>query len=140
MSFLVPDEPVDVKVVVYGTEKVRVLWRAPLSQDSGDILHYTVYYQSSGNEAKTAEVVASQTSYEIFGLEPNMFYEFWVSASTNLGEGLASEYLTGIPCNETPPKMVTYNNTFTVKIKKSIALLCDPVGLPKPNVFWKVSF
>lgn len=137
-DFSVPDEPRALKVIVYGTEKVLVRWHPPLSEESGPILYYTIYYRKPGGEAKTGNAVAYKNSYEIFGLEPNESYEIWVKAATKVGEGQASEYITVKPGNETPPQIATYENRFTVQFKENVTLPCDAVGAPNLNVTWKV--
>lgn len=104
-----------------------------------DILNYIIYYQKEGSEPKTGKVLASQTSYEISGLEPNESYEFWVTASNNIGEGPNSVYITKKTSKNIAPQIVNYGEQFRVQYKKAATLPCDTIGYPQPKITWKVS-
>lgn len=138
LIILVPDKPVDIKVIVYGTEKALVLWHPPL-EANGHLLSYTIYYRKIGSEPNTGKVLENQTHYEIFGLELNESYEFWVTASTEDGEGPASDYIIKKISSVTAPQIISYADQFTVKFKEFIELPCDAFGLPTPDFTWKVS-
>lgn len=116
-----------------------MLWLPPV-QGNGIILHYTIYYQKIGSETKSRKVSASQSSYELNGLEENELYAFWVTASTKDGEGPASEYLIGIPSNKTPAKIASFNKTVIFESNEGIMLSCPAFGEPTPNITWQVSF
>lgn len=135
--FSVPNEPIDVKAIIKGTNKALMLWH-PSLETNGHILNYTIYYRIKGSEPKIGKVLASRTEYEIFGLKPNETYEFWVTASTKNGEGPSSMYITKITSIDIAPQIASYGNQFTVNFNESVELPCDAVGSPWPYVTWKV--
>lgn len=141
MAFPVPDEPIDVKalyIVRYETEKVLVSWLAPLVSN-GKILHYKMYYRKPGNETKAIRVTLSKTNCQIFGLEKNETYEFWVTASSKAGEGPASEHVTCMIGVSSAPKIANHNLILSVRNELNAMLPCDTVGMPNITFTWKVS-
>jgi hypothetical protein len=48
-------------------------------------------------KGKKQRVPAFQREYEASGLKPNVAYEFWVTASTVIGEGKKSKAVTQAP-------------------------------------------
>ena len=79
------------------TEAIFVSWRLP-AQPNGVITQYTVYYKPEGSdvEAKSQKVPQYQMMYDVSGLEKSKAYEFWVTASTNIGEGQASKSIVAL--------------------------------------------
>lgn len=76
-------------------ESILVSWKPP-SRPNGMITQYTVYVREDGGSGATAlpksqKVPAYQMSYEASGLKKKTRYEFWVTASTNIGEGQPSK-------------------------------------------------
>lgn len=124
---------------MYGAQAILVSWRPP-SQPNGIISHYTVYSREEGSEAepKKEKVQAYQMSYEASGLETNKPYEFWVTASTNIGEGQQSKSVISIPSDKVPAKIASFDDTFTATFKEDAKLPCLAVGSPTPNITWKV--
>lgn len=97
----VPEAPTDVKALVMGAEAILVSWRPP-AQPNGVILQYTVYVKSEAIEGdpKSHKIPPYQMSYEASGLEINKQYEFWVTASTNIGEGQQSKSIVAMPSDK----------------------------------------
>lgn len=79
-------------------------------------------------------------SFEASGLESSKPYEFWVTASTNIGEGQQSKSIIAIPSDKVPAKIASFDDTFTATFKEDAKLPCLAVGSPTPNITWKVSF
>lgn len=77
-------------------------------------------------------------SYEASGLETNKPYEFWVTASTNIGEGQQSKSIIAIPSDKVPAKVASFDDTFVATFKEDAKLPCLAVGSPTPNITWKV--
>lgn len=77
-------------------------------------------------------------SYEASGLETNKPYEFWVTASTNIGEGQQSKSIIAIPSDKVPAKIASFDDTFIATFKEDAKLPCLAVGSPTPNITWKV--
>lgn len=139
MSITVPEAPTAVKALVYGAQSILVSWRPP-SQPNGIISQYTVYAREEGSEAepKKEKVSPMQMSYEASGLENNKPYEFWVTASTNIGEGQQSKSIIAIPSDKVPAKIASFDDTFVATFKEDAKLPCLAVGSPTPNITWKV--
>lgn len=76
-------------------------------------------------------------SYEASGLESNKPYEFWVTASTNIGEGQQSKSIIAIPSDKVPAKIASFDDTFIATFKEDAKLPCLAVGSPTPNITWK---
>lgn len=78
-------------------ESILVSWRPP-SQPNGVISQYTVYAKSEiAEEPTTQKVSPNQLTHEASGLDKQYRYDFWVTASTNIGEGQASKIVTLSP-------------------------------------------
>jgi len=82
-------------------ESILISWKPPI-QPNGVVSQYTVYIREDSEKAKEEEpksqkVPPFQMSYEAAGLEKNEKYEFWVTASTNIGEGVPSRSVTLAP-------------------------------------------
>ncbi|XP_031640140.1 Down syndrome cell adhesion molecule-like protein Dscam2 isoform X28 [Contarinia nasturtii] len=135
----VPESPTAVKALVYGAQAILVSWRPP-SQPNGIISQYMVYSREEGSEAepKKEKVPSYQMSFEASGLEINKPYEFWVTASTNIGEGQQSKSVIAIPSDKVPAKIASFDDTFTATFKEDAKLPCLAVGSPTPNITWKV--
>lgn len=64
---------------------ILVSWKPP-SQPNGLITQYTVYSKNSEEkDVKDYKIPPYQMSHEISGLTQNQPYEFYVTASTNIG-------------------------------------------------------
>lgn len=137
--FTAPEAPTAVKALVYSAQSILVSWRPP-SQPNGIISQYTVYSREEGSEAepKKEKVSPIQMSYEASNLEPNKPYEFWVTASTNIGEGQQSKSIIAIPSDKVPAKIASFDDTFVATFKEDAKLPCLAVGSPTPNITWKV--
>lgn len=79
-------------------------------------------------------------SFEASGLEINKPYEFWVTASTNIGEGQQSKSIIAIPNDKVPAKIASFDDTFIATFKEDAKLPCLAVGSPTPNITWKVRY
>lgn len=125
--------------MVFASQAILVSWRPP-SQPNGIVSQYTVYYREEGSEAepKKEKVPPYQMSYEASGLGQNKPFEFWVTASTNIGEGQQSKSVIAIPSEKVPAKIASFDDTFTATFKEDAKLPCLAVGAPTPNVTWKV--
>lgn len=78
-------------------ESILISWRPP-SQPNGVISQYTVYVKAeNAEEPTTQKVLPSQLTHEASGLDKTVTYDFWVTASTNIGEGQASKLVTLSP-------------------------------------------
>lgn len=135
----VPEAPTAVKALVVGGQAILVSWRPP-AQPNGIISQYTVYSREEGSdgEAKSQKIPPYQMSYEAAGLEQNKPFEFWVTASTNIGEGQQSKSIVAMPSEKVPAKIASFDDTFTATFKEDAKLPCLAVGSPTPDITWKV--
>ncbi|XP_039283577.1 Down syndrome cell adhesion molecule-like protein Dscam2 isoform X42 [Nilaparvata lugens] len=138
----VPEAPAAVKALVMSAESILVSWKPP-TQPNGLVIQYTVYVREDNEEAKNEEpksqkVPAFQMSYEASGLKKKTRYEFWVTASTNMGEGQPSKSVSISPSTRVPAKIASFDDQFTATYKEDMKLPCLAVGVPAPEVTWKV--
>ncbi|XP_021705585.1 Down syndrome cell adhesion molecule-like protein Dscam2 isoform X40 [Aedes aegypti] len=133
----VPEAPTAVKALVMSEGSILVSWQPP-SQPNGVILQYTVYIKIGDQEPKSHKVPSYQMSYEASGLEKNQQYDFWVTASTTIGEGQRSKMLSAMPSDKVPAKIASFDDTFTATFKEDAKLPCLAVGSPTPDITWKI--
>lgn len=92
-----PEAPIAIKALVMSAESILVSWRPP-SQPNGVISQYTVYTKADNVEEPVSQKVPpNQLTYEAKGLDKQRRYDFWVAASTNIGEGEASKIVSLAP-------------------------------------------
>ncbi|XP_014598798.1 PREDICTED: Down syndrome cell adhesion molecule-like protein Dscam2 isoform X14 [Polistes canadensis] len=133
-----PEAPIAVKALVMSPESILVSWRPP-NQPNGVISQYTIYTKADNAEEPTSQKVPpNQLTYEATGLDKQRRYEFWVTASTNIGEGEASKIVTLGPSVRVPAKIASFDDKFTATYKEDVKLPCLAVGVPAPEVIWKV--
>ncbi|CAH2076525.1 unnamed protein product, partial [Iphiclides podalirius] len=132
----VPEAPRAVKALVMGPDSILVSWRPP-AQPNGVVTHYNVYTQAQNTEPHPNKVPASQTSYSATELKPGR-YDFWVTASTIIGEGQPSATASCSPNDKVPAKIASFDESFTATYKEDVKLPCLAVGVPSPNIIWKV--
>ncbi|XP_068990774.1 Down syndrome cell adhesion molecule 1 isoform X2 [Neodiprion pinetum] len=134
----VPEAPVAIKALVMSAESILISWRPP-SQPNGVISQYTVYAKAENREEPTTQkVLPNQLTHEATGLDKQYRYDFWVTASTNIGEGQASKIVTLSPSTRVPAKIASFDDKFTATYKEDVKLPCLAVGVPAPEVTWKV--
>nr|XP_017093500.2 Down syndrome cell adhesion molecule-like protein Dscam2 isoform X4 [Drosophila bipectinata] len=135
----VPEAPTDVKALVMGNAAILVSWRSP-AQPNGIITQYTVYSKAEGaeTETKTQKVPHYQMSFEATELEKNKPYEFWVTASTTIGEGQQSKSIVAMPSDQVPAKIASFDDTFNATFKEDAKMPCLAVGAPQPEITWKI--
>ncbi|XP_048506692.1 Down syndrome cell adhesion molecule-like protein Dscam2 isoform X9 [Athalia rosae] len=133
-----PEAPVAIKALVMSAESILVSWRPP-SQPNGVISQYTIYAKAENAEEPTTQKVSpNQLTHEASGLDKQYRYDFWVTASTNIGEGQASKIVTLSPSARVPAKIASFDDKFTATYKEDVKLPCLAVGVPAPEVTWKV--
>ncbi|CAF4862530.1 unnamed protein product [Pieris macdunnoughi] len=132
----VPEAPRAVKALVMGADSILVSWRPP-AQPNGVVTHYNVYTQAQNAEPHPNKVPASQTSYSATELKAGR-YDFWVTASTIIGEGQPSATASCSASDKVPAKIASFDESFTATYKEDVKLPCLAVGVPPPNILWKV--
>ncbi|XP_026295704.1 Down syndrome cell adhesion molecule isoform X24 [Apis mellifera] len=133
-----PEAPIAIKALVMSSESILVSWRPP-SQPNGVITQYTVYTKADNAEEPTSQKVPpNQLTHEASELDKTRRYDFWVTASTNIGEGEASKIVALAPSVRVPAKIASFDDKFTATYKEDVKLPCLAVGVPAPEVTWKV--
>ncbi|XP_046638885.1 Down syndrome cell adhesion molecule-like protein Dscam2 isoform X24 [Daphnia pulicaria] len=133
----VPGSPSAVKALLMTPDSILVSWKAP-ELPNGIVNQYTVYIQEGSEDARSQKVSPSQLNYEASGLKKKERYNFWVTASTNVGEGEASKTVTIAPGTRVPAKIASFDNTFSVSYREDVKLPCQAVGAPLPEIQWKI--
>lgn len=94
---LAPEAPIAIKALVMSADSILVSWRPP-NQPNGVISQYTVYTKADDSEQPISQkVLSNQLTHEAAKLSDKRRYDFWVTASTNIGEGQASKIVTLSP-------------------------------------------
>lgn len=155
--YTAPEAPIAIKALVMSSESILVSWRPP-SQPNGVITQYTVYTKAdNAEEPSSQKVPPNQLTHEASELDKTRRYDFWVTASTNIGEGEASKIVALAPSVRgisplldepvtilfsktvsVPAKIASFDDKFTATYKEDVKLPCLAVGVPAPEVTWKV--
>ena len=85
-----------VKALLMTPDSILVSWKPPESPN-GLVNQYTVYIQEGTEDARSQKVASYQLNYEASGLKKKERYNFWVTASTSVGEGEQSKTVTIAP-------------------------------------------
>lgn len=101
LKFTAPEAPVAIKALVMSSDSILVSWKPP-TEPNGIIEQYTVYVQEeSPDKVKSHKVIPNHRnqnlSFQAKDLDSNLKYQFWVTASTNIGEGQASKKISVSP-------------------------------------------
>ncbi|XP_022918386.1 cell adhesion molecule Dscam2 isoform X1 [Onthophagus taurus] len=130
----VPGAPADIKVVVSSPQSLLVSWLPP-HEPNGLITKYNLYKRSMDGRQEidhAKQPISSQhTNYEAKGIQPNVEYQFWVTASTRIGEGQSSRVVTQVASNRVPARIISFGGTVVRPFRGSIALSCIAVGSPR---------
>jgi len=85
-----PSQPNAIKALLSSPDSVLVSWKPP-KEPNGLIRKYTVYRKTSSDiEVNTFTVPSHLTYHKTNNLLRGIKYDFWVTASTSVGEGLSS--------------------------------------------------
>ncbi|XP_022176409.1 Down syndrome cell adhesion molecule-like protein Dscam2 isoform X50 [Myzus persicae] len=137
----VPEAPAGLKALVMSPESVLVSWKPP-AEPNGDVNQYTVYIKPSGDnkdkEPMAHKVAPDQMSFEASGLIKQDPYEFWVTASTNIGEGQPTKSIVIAPSTRVPAMIASFDDSFVATYREDVRLKCLTVGVPAPEISWKV--
>ncbi|XP_055691014.1 cell adhesion molecule Dscam2 isoform X2 [Lutzomyia longipalpis] len=129
-----PEAPADIKVVVSSPQSLFVSWLPP-NEPNGVITKYNLYTRVvNGREEINNEkrnLPSQQLSYEAKGLQAHVEYQFWVTASTRVGEGKSSRVASQITSNRVPARIISFGGLVVRAWRSSVMLSCQAVGQPR---------
>ncbi|XP_039276122.1 Down syndrome cell adhesion molecule-like protein Dscam2 [Nilaparvata lugens] len=119
----VPGPPDMVKGLVMTSDSIMVVWTPP-SKPNGVILKYNVYISGQDKEISKEVIVGSRIlTYEWRRLKEFQRYNFWVTASTSVGEGEPSNKFLLFPMSR---GMIYHLHTvFPKTLESNFCILVD---------------
>ncbi|XP_046662354.1 Down syndrome cell adhesion molecule-like protein Dscam2 isoform X5 [Homalodisca vitripennis] len=137
----VPSPPADIKVAMSSVNKIVVSWLPPDFRN-GELVAYTFYMGivEDGKEEGTHKRILSPTSelHETVRLQESATYQFWVTASTRVGEGDSTRVVTISPSTKVPARIISFSRQIITPWKQNLTLVCKRVGTPPPTSTWKL--
>lgn len=98
-KLVVPGSPADLKVAISSSQSLKLSWLPPL-EPNGIITKYNLYKRSLDGRQEVdnaKQTISSQhTSYDIKGIQAHIEYQFWITASTRIGEGQSSKVVSQV--------------------------------------------
>ncbi|KAK6630670.1 hypothetical protein RUM43_014659 [Polyplax serrata] len=136
----VPSSPKDIKAAVSSPSKIIVAWLPPRHKN-GQLICYTIYMSliEDGKEEGTHKKILGPENgfHEMVRHQDMATYQFWVTASTRIGEGESSRVVTIPPSNRVPARIISFSRNIVTPWKQTLNLTCKKVGLPAPQSLWK---
>ncbi|CAH4030501.1 unnamed protein product [Pieris brassicae] len=138
----VPSAPADIKAAVSSRNKILVSWLPPASPN-GVLVGYTLYMSviEDGREEGTHKRMLSPSTltHETSRSPSRATHQFWVSASTRLGEGDTTRVVTVLPSDSVPARITSFSRSIVTPWKENISLSCNKVGIPTPSTTWSMN-
>lgn len=132
--YAAPEAPPEIKVVISSPTSLHVLWMPP-TEPNGNIVKYNLYTRVlNGREEVNHDKrnISPQTlNYESKGLQAHVEYQFWVTASTRVGEGKSSQVVSSITSNRVVAKIISFGGPIIRTWRSSVTLSCLAVGKPR---------
>ncbi|ROT63266.1 Down syndrome cell adhesion molecule-like protein [Penaeus vannamei] len=131
-----------IKAVISSAKTVLVTWLPP-AKVNGILTKYTLYMavssQGSRRELPSRTLGPAETSYVAESVSTKDKYEFWVSASTQKGEGKATGKIEVHPSSKVRAQIASFGGPLEVAWKEDVRLQCHSVGEPPPEIEWKLN-
>lgn len=137
----VPEAPANIKAAALTGDSILVSWLPP-KHKNGVIEHYTVYSREAGrkgqpkNNLVRVDENGNPTRYEARGLLENRTYEFWVSASTSVGEGEPTAVVSQSTNTKAPARIASFSQVIRKSVGSNLILKCLALGNPTPRARW----
>ncbi|GAB6026606.1 Down syndrome cell adhesion molecule-like protein 1 [Chamberlinius hualienensis] len=136
----VPGSPGDIKALPLSSDTVLVTWKHP-KYPNGILTKYSVYVRSTENakESTTIESVSSSNTFYYWkkDMKEKGRYEFWVTASTSIGEGESTVVITlRAPDSVVAARVASFGDIYVVRQSQDVELACLAVGVPPPIHQW----
>lgn len=113
MVIIVPGPPLDIKAVVSSPQSMKVSWLPPL-EPNGIITKFNLYRRSMDGRHEidnAKQTISSQhTVFEVKGIQSHIEYQFWVTASTRIGEGQSSKVVSQLPTSRGKCYITLFSN------------------------------
>ncbi|XP_058457684.1 cell adhesion molecule Dscam2 isoform X6 [Malaya genurostris] len=133
-----PEAPADIKIAISSPSSLYVSWLPP-SEPNGIITKYNLYVRAvNGREELSNDkrnLLPHQHYFESKQLQSHTEYQFWVSASTRVGEGKSTRVVSQMTSNRVPAKIVSFGGLTIRPWKTSASLNCMAVGQPRREWF-----
>uniref|UniRef100_A0A8D9ERR1 Down syndrome cell adhesion molecule-like protein Dscam2 n=1 Tax=Cacopsylla melanoneura TaxID=428564 RepID=A0A8D9ERR1_9HEMI len=134
-----PGSPEDIKVVVSSPQSLLVTWLPP-KEPNGVITKYNLYTRTmTGREElahKKTSLMSQHLSHEVKNLNEHVEYQFWITATTRVGEGQSSKVISQIPTSRVPAKISSFGGLIRRPWHSSVSFPCLMVGQPPPRRTW----
>ena len=137
----VPEPPANIKAAALTGDSILVSWLPPKHRN-GIIQHYTVYSREGGRKDQPRTHLVrvdddgNPTRFEARSLLENQTYEFWVSASTSIGEGEPTTVASQTTNTKAPARIASFTQIIRKAVGNSLLLPCLAVGNPTPRARW----
>ncbi|XP_051862940.1 cell adhesion molecule Dscam2 isoform X2 [Drosophila albomicans] len=137
----IPDAPFAIKAAALTADSILISWLPPKNRN-GIISHYTVYAREAGRKGQTKTHVVRVDEYgypvtfEARNLAENQMYEFWVSASTSVGEGEPTSVVAQATNTRAPARIASFGQVVRKPVGMRLVLECMAVGNPTPRARW----
>ncbi|CAH1132457.1 unnamed protein product [Ceutorhynchus assimilis] len=130
----VPGAPADIKVAAATPQSLRVSWLPPL-EPNGIITKYNLYRRSTDGRQEIdngKQIISSHTTaFEVKNVQQHMEYQFWVTASTRIGEGQSSKVVNQVVTSRISARIISFGGNVVRPWRTSVALNCESVGSPR---------
>ncbi|KAM8702920.1 hypothetical protein ACLKA7_005290 [Drosophila subpalustris] len=137
----VPDSPAAIKAAALTADSILISWLPPKNRN-GIISHYTVYAREAGRKGQTKTHLVRvdehgyPVTFEARSLAENQMYEFWVSASTSVGEGEPTSVVAQATNTRAPARIASFGQVVRKAAGTRLVLECMAVGNPTPRARW----
>ncbi|GAB6026762.1 Down syndrome cell adhesion molecule-like protein 1, variant 2 [Chamberlinius hualienensis] len=135
----VPGAPNDIKALVSSPTSILITWTSP-KKPNGIIKKYNVYWRFKQDTHKRSVQGTKEFSrdhvYDIQGLMENTRYDFWVTASTAVGEGESTGVISQSTHHKVPARIASFSSKTTAAWRSNAKLSCFSVGIPAPSRQW----
>ncbi|CAH1168788.1 unnamed protein product [Phyllotreta striolata] len=138
----VPSAPAQIKAVQSATNKILVSWLPP-KYSNGPLTGYTFYMSivEDGQEEGTHKRALNPTTemHEVLRTQETATLQFWITASTRIGDGESTRVVTVMPSKTVPARIASFGREVISAWKQNIYLHCRRVGIPMPTISWRVN-
>lgn len=139
----VPGPPAAIKAAALSKDSILISWLPP-EKPNGRITHYTVYAREAGRVGKHKTYMVRPDegrqsrglTHELHSLEEHQLYEFWVSATTSMGEGDATAMINQATNERAGARIVSFGQVIHKAVKSRVILPCVVIGNPQPRTLW----